>query len=876
MKATPPATGPGARSLIIWRAWQVPLIWLCLLLITAGLRLWQLDQLPPGLFFDEAFNGVDVRAVLAGETLPLYFPANNGREPLFIYLATLFVHFLGSTPYVLRLCAACIGILTVPICYFAARQMMDTAAAAAPPPIRQRTIYWPAFVAAVVLALCFWHLSLSRLAFRVILLPPLSALAIAYFWRAWVTTHRVNYGWAGFWLALTLYTYTAARLLPLVVVLFVLVVAVSDFGQSRANIKMWWQRWQARWHGLLIMALSWLIFASPFLYTIYQDPSLLSSRTADISIFTVDQKLMPGTVPERLWLSLRNTALGFYTQGDSNPRHNLPLRPFLDWPLALLFTLGWLRALWQIRSQRMQLLLLWFIVMLTPTIFSTDAPHTLRSAGALPPLVLLIAFGALSLYGALATWTKSNRVGVALIALLLGLSGTFTVRDYFGRWATLPTLGVAFDADLQLAADTVRAQLPAIAQGEPLLISRRLYLSPHMRFAIGEVPRNDLPDDGTPFLVTAPIAFLREESVDPNQLAFLLRAEDGTVSASWLQSGAVGENAPLLAQLGNYPHTTLAAALHQPGWPQLWAGKLPKPGPPLTGNVIRYGLNANFANGMQLLGYHVTENPVGQDPAQTTLLLTTYWQRPPQLTLEETEQLNLFSHLMFNGQQLQDNGQLGSGYPLSIWEPNQRFEDRRVFVIEDQGAAGKAYFETGLYQLQADDIHRIEILDGNGNIAADQVTFGATWIGGEPPALALASFSPLRVHFAERIELVGWQWSRPSATSDQLEVTLAWRALDRMSTGYTAFVHLLDTEQQIVAQNDQPPGGIDNPTSRWAPAESAHTVHQLAVAPGTDLDQLVLRIGLYEPVSGLQLPITATDDPTLAPENATYLILKLN
>lgn len=52
----------------------------------------------------------------------------------------------------------------------------------------------------------------------------------------------------------------------------------------------------------------------------------------------------------RLLTSLRKTALGFYTQGDSNPRHNLPMRPFLDWPLALLFTLGWLRALWQIHS----------------------------------------------------------------------------------------------------------------------------------------------------------------------------------------------------------------------------------------------------------------------------------------------------------------------------------------------------------------------------------------------------------------------------------------------------------------------------------------------------------------------------------------------
>lgn len=867
---------PPKSPVIFRRNWQFAAIWLALLLLTASLRLWHLDRLPPGLFYDEAFNGVDARAVLAGQTLPLYFAANNGREPLFIYLVTIFVHFLGNTPYVLRLCSAIIGMLTVPICYFAAELIMRPAAAQPATDKSRTAIYWPALIAAIVIALSFWHLSLSRLAFRVILLPPLSALAIACFWRAWGSGRRVHYGWAGFWLALTLYTYTAARLLPLIIVLFVLLMAVSDFFQCRANIKTWWQQWQARRRGLLYMALSWLFFAMPFFYTIYQDPSQISSRTDDISIFTVSQKTMPGTVTERLWTSLRNTGLSFYTQGDSNPRHNLPGRPFLDWPLALLFTLGWIRALWQIRSQRMQLLFIWFAVMLTPTIFSTDAPHTLRSAGALPPLILLIAFGAQSLYGISTTLTQRRWAGVGLLTLLLGLSGTFTIRDYFGQWATLPKLGAIFDTDLQLAAETVRDQLPTIAAGQPLLISRRLYLSPQMRFAIGELPRSDLPGDGSPSTATGKVAFLREEGMDANPLAFLLRAEKGgKVSASWLQSGATAGTPPLLAQINDYPHTEIVDTIHQSGWPLLWYGTFPTPAPPLTGNTIHYDLPVNFANGMQLLGYDVAAQPLETNPTQTSLTLTTYWQRPPQLTLWEAEKLNLFTHLMFNGAQVQDNGQLGGSYPLSLWEPNQRFDDRRVFVIEDPKATGKAYFEVGLFEDQTGGISRIDMLDGNGNVAADQVTIGATWIGGQPPALALASFRPLRVHFTERIALIGWQWTQPSAGANQLQVTLVWKALDRMTTAYTSFVHLLDAQQQIVAQSDLPPGGIDNPTALWAPGEAAQTVYQLPIEPGTDLSQLLLRVGLYEPVSGLQLPITATTDPANVPENATYLLLKL-
>ena len=44
-----------------------------IVLLGAGLRLWHLSTLPPGLFYDEAVNGVDTRMVLSGAGLPLYF-----------------------------------------------------------------------------------------------------------------------------------------------------------------------------------------------------------------------------------------------------------------------------------------------------------------------------------------------------------------------------------------------------------------------------------------------------------------------------------------------------------------------------------------------------------------------------------------------------------------------------------------------------------------------------------------------------------------------------------------------------------------------------------------------------------------------------------
>ena len=94
------------------------------LLVALLLRLVQLDSLPPGLYYDEAFNGVDARNVVEGLSRPLYFYANNGREPLFIYWQALWVALLGPTAYALRLAAALAGIVTIAVTFWGARILL--------------------------------------------------------------------------------------------------------------------------------------------------------------------------------------------------------------------------------------------------------------------------------------------------------------------------------------------------------------------------------------------------------------------------------------------------------------------------------------------------------------------------------------------------------------------------------------------------------------------------------------------------------------------------------------------------------------------------------------------------------------------------------
>ena len=136
------------------------LIVLALLLLGAGLRLAALGDVPPGLYHDEAFNGLDALRVIEEGDFPLYFPANNGREPLFIYLIAASVSVLGRSPLAVRLPSFFVGFLTLAATYDLARVLFN-----------RRVGRWTL----AVLAVTFWHVHLSRMGFRAVLLPLFTA-----------------------------------------------------------------------------------------------------------------------------------------------------------------------------------------------------------------------------------------------------------------------------------------------------------------------------------------------------------------------------------------------------------------------------------------------------------------------------------------------------------------------------------------------------------------------------------------------------------------------------------------------------------------------------------------------------------------------------
>lgn len=89
---------PGVRQFTRLELWA----FLAVILAAAALRFAGLGRTPPGLYRDEAFYGLDAVNVLRGQHA-LYFPANNGREPMFVYLVALSLDLLGRSPFAVRL-----------------------------------------------------------------------------------------------------------------------------------------------------------------------------------------------------------------------------------------------------------------------------------------------------------------------------------------------------------------------------------------------------------------------------------------------------------------------------------------------------------------------------------------------------------------------------------------------------------------------------------------------------------------------------------------------------------------------------------------------------------------------------------------------------
>lgn len=109
-------------------------------------------------------------------------------------------------------------------------------------------------------------------------------------------------------------------------------------------------------------------------------------------------------------------------------------------------------------------------------------------------------------------------------------------------------------------------------------------------------------------------------------------------------------------------------------------------------------------------------------------------------------------------------------------------------------------------------------------------------------------------------ELAGlWLPAREASGGQCLEVGLAWRALASTDVSYRVYLHLLDAEGRLVAQDDGEPAAWSRPTTGWATGEVVSEMRRVTLPEDAEPGRYTLRVGLYEE-QGPRLQTVEGDD----------------
>ncbi len=423
-----------------------------ILLVAAFFRFYRLDTIPPGMNFDEASNLLDILDVRAGHHR-FYFPKSIGREPLWIYFNVAFSYVAGVSVHALRTLAAIAGTATVLLTYLLAREMFAGWG--------MRRARWLAALTALGLATSYWHINFSRIGFRAIMVPVFETLCFLFLWRGLRTRRRWDFVLSGVFLGGSGYIYQVARFVPVVLLFFFLAQAAVAWLGRRGEPPLL----KTHFWSLALTVLAAAVVFAPFgIYFMYH-PDLFFERVKVVNLF--NPAMNRGDFWGTLWWAIRGNLGGFGFVGEQHWLGNLPGRPIFGPIMAALFWLGVALCLARIRRPVCLFCLVWWLVMLLPSILAPErAPNYLRTFGDTPVAYVFPALALVTIGEFVGQRAKRFRLPVSsfrLLALaatvaLFGAVGYSTFHDYFRVWAVNPVLYHAFDVWAVELGQAIRAE----------------------------------------------------------------------------------------------------------------------------------------------------------------------------------------------------------------------------------------------------------------------------------------------------------------------------------------------------------------------------------------------------------------------------------
>ncbi len=661
-----------------------------LLLLAAALRLYRLQDFPPGYHNDEVTDAHIIETVVAGRRA-IYFPEDTGSEPFYMYFSAPFAAVLGPTVWALRLPSAFLSMVALCAVWVLTRRLYGRLAAG---------------VALGAMSVSWWGVLLGRITLHVAPVVPMLALALYFFYRSTLRAPRstLHLGLSGCFFALAFNSYTAARVMP-----FLVVALVAYLALVRRGVVV------ARWRGWLALAFVAAVLSAPLATYLLTHPDAKQLTYSGFDVSQPVAELMAGK-PQLLIETTLQTLGMFAFVGDPLPYYDLPGRPLMEPVGTVLFLIGAATLVWRGREPRYGLVLVGLLVTLLPGMLSQPAPNYARTVGAMALAFALPGIGTEVIWHrAGARWGRAaGRIGaMALVALLLG-NTAWLARDFFVVWPAQAGTRWWMQTGLKEVAHALEARgAGSVAICAPSrLIDERVewwrpawwiyhYLSPRTEanarwydcaesFVIpnetgGAAPRFAFPD----------VSSLNQLDALPVARWMLWARVEQAVGQSMVVSAD-----PLPAWEGEVNRLASDA-------PVSW--------PPEAGRAPGASLPVDFGRALQLAAYDVQ----GRASPGTIVTVTTYWR----VTAPLEPRLVLFTHVLTGTRVVAQNDHLA--ITSSKLQPGDVFLQIHRLELPET-------LELGLYQLSVgvysqDTGARLEVYDGAATVA-DRIFIRLLWV----------------------------------------------------------------------------------------------------------------------------------------------------
>ena len=420
----------------IWLLRQQQTCLILILILSAFLRFYQLNQAPPALNWDEISHGYNAYSILKtgqdewGFTFPTIFRAyGDYKLPVYIYLTSLSVGLFGLNAFAVRFPSALAGVLSVLFTYFLAKKLFKNNLVA--------------ILSAFFLAISPWHIFLSRPAFEANLASFLVIAGIYFFLvgleKRWFLSLGILF------LGLSVHTYNSARV-------FVPLVLITLFFLCQSSLREWIRN---RKREVVLSAILLLLFFIPLVYSFvspsgwarYKWVGILDQGIINRINMARGSSNLPQPLPRLIHNKLTYFTIGYtknyfsnlspkylFLKGGSNYQYNIQgwgiIYP-IQAPLILL-GLYWLFKNW--RNKESKLVLLWWLLAIVPAAATQENPHVLRTILVLPMPQIIAAFGFRQIWD----WLKGRKIaklflGLAYGLILIILASRF-LTNYFGPY----------------------------------------------------------------------------------------------------------------------------------------------------------------------------------------------------------------------------------------------------------------------------------------------------------------------------------------------------------------------------------------------------------------------------------------------------------